>query len=62
MGLIIGAHHEAHGGCFWSGEEFIKDFDGMCRGISAVRLFSIVFSLGWCWMLEYLRETAVDHV
>jgi hypothetical protein len=48
-----GAHHEAHGGCFRAGEEFIKDFDGMCRGISAVGLLSIVFGLGW---LEYLTR------
>jgi hypothetical protein len=52
----MGAHHEAHGGCFWAGEEFLKDFDGMCGGISAVGLFSIGFSLGWCCMLEYLTR------
>jgi hypothetical protein len=54
----MGAHHEAHGGCFWAGEESIKNFDGMCGGISAVGLFSIGFSLGWCCMLEYLTR---DH-
>lgn len=42
----MGAHHEAHGGCFWAGKKFIKDFDGMCRGISAVGLFSNCIQFG----------------